>query len=138
MAWEVRGTGQLAGVSGQGIQDVYGTDDYGRGAGGSATLGLYSHALPSSGGGFDLGAGSPSPSRVHSLDPYGGGDVYGFDLDGPGPTTKAVHAKPSAASRASKRDETLAMAAQILGHKSVNIPQAAVGRQSKAARTTQR
>jgi hypothetical protein len=69
---------------------------------------------------------------------YGGGDVYGFDLDGGGQSSKAKSSKPSAASRASKRDETLAMAAQILGHKSVNIPQAAGSRRKTATQASKR
>ncbi|KAA0177364.1 hypothetical protein FNF27_01142 [Cafeteria roenbergensis] len=101
-------------------------DQYGSGNHGPAFAGdLYEHA--GAPGGFDMGTGSPGQGRA------GGGDMYAFDLGGTSGAGGGAAARGRGASAKSQsRQDTLAMAAEILGRKSV--PTHGIQRQSAMRR----
>ena len=101
-------------------------DQYGSGNHGQAFAGdLYEHA--GAPGGFDMGTGSPGQGRA------GGGDMYAFDLGGTSGAGGGAAARGRGASAKSQsRQDTLAMAAEILGRKSV--PTHGIQRQSAMRR----
>ena len=101
-------------------------DRFGGGKHGQAFAGdLYEHA--DAPGGFDMGTGSPGQGRA------GGGDMYAFDLGGTSAAGGGGAARTaSTTAKSQSRQDTLAMAAEILGRKSV--PTHGIQRQSAMRR----